>query len=341
MTFKKSTCNNCQYFLFVGSTRSPDLSVFPFKNFYKINDPENGRVTTPMSVRTDKCERLWLLDAAVQNISGNQLKANPGIYVFNAKTGQLIRSFNIPPTQWSKNSFFVNFVIDSDVHCEETYGYFADFNRFHLLVYDFRRNRSELKSHPFFSPDPLIHTSNDVLLNPMHQDNNGIYGLALAHYDTPNERDKLYFHPLAGTYEFSVETDLIKSSGDLKYHDVEVWKNKGAFTQSGTSAFDPQTKTLFFAELHTRKIGIVQLKNLNDTKMNMYHKYDFNLRSGVIVDLKVHMSELWVLVDDNSEIIMHKLSIPVLNMHSSANSNLFKFVFSNVALLFVIHFFLL
>lgn len=59
----------------------------------------------------DECDRLWVVDSGVTDILGKPEQIqSPSILIFNLKTNQLIRRFEIPSNQIKSDSFFVNIV---------------------------------------------------------------------------------------------------------------------------------------------------------------------------------------------------------------------------------------
>lgn len=253
------------------------------------------------------------MDSAVRNINKTQVKESPALYIFNLSTGQLIRHYSIPSSKLEQNTFFVNLVIDSSENaCDNTFAYIADFNTFHLLIYDFKKNESNLISHHYFNPDPLVFIPDDFMFNIEHRDLNGLYGLALVKH-LHEEPDRLYFHPLASRNEFSILTDKIKSN-KLEYKDVNVLKNKGENTEAGVSVYDEDSEAIFFAEINTRKIGCLNLDFMKGSPSinNVYERLDAHIPEGFIVDLNVFNSELWILVRHNSKISIYKEDITEL-----------------------------
>lgn len=252
-----------------------------------------------------------MLDSAVRSINGTQNKENPSIFIFNLSTGKLIRHYHIP--HWSDETFFVNFVTDSEKSengCDDTFAYFADFNSNSLLTYDFKANDSEVKRHHFFSPDPLIFIPDDYIYNIDQRDVNGIYGLALVK-NFHNESNRLYFHPLASRNEFSVPTNKLKLKHHLDYKDIKVYKNKGDNTEAGISVYDERSESIFFAEVHTKKIGCWNLDfaNANIPVRKVYNRLDAHIKEGYVIDLNIVESELWILVRHKSKISIYKENI--------------------------------
>lgn len=290
--------------------KSPEFEIYPQRSLYRIYQSGTGKIKTPISVRLDQCDRLWLLDAAVNNISGVQGKGPPALHLFNLATDHLIRSYVFPTSQWTYQSFFANLIVEShksETGCDETFAYIADFNRFHLVTYDFEKNSSYVKSHHFFNPDPLIFTPNEFIYNAQHQDLNGIYGLALAR-DEHNDTSRLYFHPLASLNEFSIPTELLKTDKGLSYNSIHVFENKGQNAESSVSVFDEEKRILLYAEVNTRKIGCWNLDFLkgNLSIDRFYSSLDLKIKDGFIVDISILGPELWLLVYHDSNIRVYK-----------------------------------
>lgn len=78
-------------------------SIRPYKKEEKIYSVYRPRV--------DSCDRLWLLDTGnLYDLENRQPVAKPKILIYNLKTDELVRKYELKPADYDENSDFFNIV---------------------------------------------------------------------------------------------------------------------------------------------------------------------------------------------------------------------------------------
>jgi hypothetical protein len=246
-------------FLPLNSPINKTSSLIPYPSWKANTLPESGQtpeenqIVSTFRVKVDACDRLWVMDTGLADILGEGKQVSPqAILVFDLKTDQLIRRYNLKPTDYKEDSFFANIVVDvSADKCDEAFAYLPDLGAYSLVVYSWSENDSWRVKHNFFHFDPLKGDFNVGGVNFQWTD--GVFGLALGPQQETGFRT-LYFHPLASTREFSVSTQVLKNktvaTDPHSYYLFKIEGNRGDLTQASASDFDEKSNVLFLTQLN-------------------------------------------------------------------------------------------
>lgn len=136
---------------------SPPLKPYPSWDSHRIEDRRVPDVISTFRVRADKCDRLWVLDTGLNDITGTnpQPLAPPTLVVYNLRDDTVMRKFAIPEDQRTQDSFFANIAVE-DYDCEDSYAYLGDLGGPGVVVYSWRINKSWLIKNDFFKHDEKV-----------------------------------------------------------------------------------------------------------------------------------------------------------------------------------------
>ena len=206
---------------------SPPLIPYPSLQQNTVGDCENG-LSTAYRLKADKCGRLWVLDTGTLGIGNTTQNLCPyAINIFDLRTNQRIRRYELRPEDTNANTFIANIAIDIGKSCEDTFAYVSDELGYGLIAYSFEQNKSWRFSHSYFFPDPLRGDFNIAGLN-FQWSEEGIFGITLSPMAADGFRT-LYFSPLASHREFTVSTKILRDETKVEesYHDFQYLPERG------------------------------------------------------------------------------------------------------------------
>ncbi|XP_053609466.1 protein yellow [Plodia interpunctella] len=305
------------------NSTSPKL--IPYPNWAAHSSGSDGKpseIISPFRIRADRCGRLWVLDnGKIGNREENVTKYRPAIIVYDLKTDNLLRKYNLPEDQVKEDSGFANIAVE-DFDCTKTYAYAGDVGKAGIVVYSWEANTSWRISHHFFSIDPLACDFNVKNLTFTWTD--AIFGMAIS---GPNEDgfSTLYFHPMSSFDEFSVSTEYLRNTS-VAESNFEAFKklgNRGPNAQSSVSFIDPKTKVLFYSLVNLDAVACWKTTNKDYLMENQGRIYMNNETMVYPTDIKVDYNDnLWILSNklpvwmysklDANEVNFRVFSAPVL-----------------------------
>ncbi|KAJ8982128.1 hypothetical protein NQ317_002854 [Molorchus minor] len=278
---------------------------------------EDNAIVSTFRVSADSCDRLWVIDTGVADILGGyKIIAPPAIVIFDLTTDKLIRRYNLKPEdQKADASFFANIIVDViPGKCDEAYAYIPDLGGYGLVVYSYAENDSWRIKHNYFHFDPI---QGDMTIGGVDiQWTDGIFGLALGPADETGDRT-VYFHALASTTEFSVNSSVLKNKtialDSLSYDLYKIEGNKGEKSQTSASVFDEKANVLLFTQLVKDGVACWNAnKTLNAQNVGMVAEDHENLI--FTNDIKVDSERnLWILSDKMPAFLYKKLNPEEIN----------------------------
>ncbi|CAH1995391.1 unnamed protein product [Acanthoscelides obtectus] len=220
--------------------------------------PPEDHVVSVFRAFVDSCDRLWVMETGLADILGIPHQVtSPAIVIFDLNTDKVIRRYQLKPEDIKgDDSFFANIVVDMQPgKCDEAFAYIPDLGGYGIVVYSYKDNDSWRVKHNFFHFDPL---QGDMTIGGVNfQWTDGVFGLALGNPEQNGDRT-VYFHPLASTMEFSVNSHVLKNktiaTDPHSYSLYKVEGSKGPKSQTSESTIDSKTGVMFFTQL--QKDGI-------------------------------------------------------------------------------------
>ncbi|VVC38830.1 Hypothetical protein CINCED_3A017841 [Cinara cedri] len=279
--------------------RSPLLVPYPNYEMNQLPSRRNSynRIINTVRVDVDECNRLWVIDMASANGTSY---SEPQLYVIDLITDQVIRQFTVTENlrRMDGTTWFTGLIVDSNPKsCNRAYAYVADIG-WGLLVYSFRDNKAWRMEHPYFYFDPLATVFNIGGVRMEWLD--GVFGLALSEQHQDGYRT-LYFHSLASTRMFSVNTRLLQTNSSVSetFDDYQRCGYRLASMQAASMAMDLSTGAIFYALVNQDAVGCwnprrYQKHSMNTTAVIAQDPVRLEFPSDIKVDSS---SNLWVISD--------------------------------------------
>ncbi|XP_046484185.1 protein yellow-like [Neodiprion pinetum] len=279
------------------TSESPLLNPYPSWEAHEYGNNSVPEIVSTFRIWADKCDRLWVLDMGVEDLTGTREQlVTPSLIIYDLTTDQLLRNYAIPSDQYPEKSHFGNVVVE-DAACNDSFAYLAELQGPGIIVYSWASNDSWLVEHHYFHPDPLAGNFNVSGLSFQWWD--GVVNLALA----PEEDgySTLYFHPLCSNAEFSVSTELLRDSvlatSSDSFHNFTVVGTRGINGQGAASYLDQTTGILFHALSIANAVSCWN-PGTSYSLTNVARVYADNTTLVFPADIKIdNHSNIWVLSD--------------------------------------------
>lgn len=119
--WKPGVASSLNYFI-MSDEKSPVFYPYPSWEVntlpeMPVNNSKNGnsrmklKIYSSFRLRIDECDRLWVIDSGLTDISSRFTQlAPPAIVIFDLHTDKLIKRFEIPKEYVKEDSFFSNIV---------------------------------------------------------------------------------------------------------------------------------------------------------------------------------------------------------------------------------------
>lgn len=114
--YKPGVASSLNY-IKLGSDKSAKLTPYPSWDFNFIKEETNNSLKDDSSIVSafrswvDGCDRLWVMDTGVANITGaRKAIAKPSLVIFDLKTDKLLRRYFLKDTDIKKSSYLINIV---------------------------------------------------------------------------------------------------------------------------------------------------------------------------------------------------------------------------------------
>lgn len=218
----------------------------------------DNHIVSVFRVKVDSCDRLWVMDTGLADILGEPKSVStPALVVYDLNTDTLLRRYTFKPTDMKEDSFFANVIVDVTADkCDSAFAYVPDLGGYGIVVYSWARNDSWRVKHNFFHFDPLKGDFNVGGINFQWTD--GVFGLALSKKQRDGYRT-LYFHPLASTKEFSVQTNILQNetlaTSPDSYYAFKIEGERGDLTQASASDIHEKSEVLFLTQLNRDSVA--------------------------------------------------------------------------------------
>ncbi|XP_023015262.2 L-dopachrome tautomerase yellow [Leptinotarsa decemlineata] len=292
--------------------KNPRLIPYPDWESNELGNCEKG-LSTVYRIKADKCDRLWVLDTGTFGIENTTQNPCPyALNVFDLRTNQRLRRYELRPEDTNTNTFIANIAVDLGDTCDDAFAYMSDELGYGLIAYSFRENKSWRFTHSYFLPDPLRGDYTIDKLN-FQWGEEGIFGMSL----TPPKADGfklLYFSPLASHREFVVSTQTLRNSSKVgnSWNEFYALAERGPNSHTTSRVMDDKGLQ-FFNLIDQNAIGCwnseMEYKSENH---GIVDKDDEELIFPA--DVKVDRNEnLWVISDRMSNFLLSSLNYNDIN----------------------------
>ncbi|CAH0713103.1 unnamed protein product, partial [Brenthis ino] len=229
--WKKGVPSSLNY-IYLNGSQSQHLSPYPSWGDAFVSDKaccikSNSTVVSTFRVHVDKCDRLWVVDNGVADMT-NELKqvTAPAILVFDLNKDTLIHRYVIDDEVLRDSSVLTSIVVDIvGRDCDDSYAYIPDMGSNALIVYSLKQNDAWRVENHYFHFDPHSGVYNVGGVNFYWSD--GISSAVLTPSKKAGFRD-LYFHPTSSTKQFRMSTKLLRDKHMPReniFSGVELSKN--------------------------------------------------------------------------------------------------------------------
>lgn len=292
--------------------KNPKLTPYPNWASNELGNCENG-LSTVYRMKADECGRLWILDTGTFGIGNTTQNPCPyALNIFDLRTNQRIRRYELRPEDTNRNTFIANIAVDLGSTCDDSHAYLSDELGYGLIVYSFKDNKSWRFSHSFFMPDPLRGDFNIDGLN-FQWGEEGIFGMSLSPRTELGDR-LLYFSPLASHREFVVSTRTLQNSSKVE----DSWKEFVPLDERGpnshtTSRVMDDNGMQFYNLIDQNAVGCWNSKTQYNRKNHGIVDKD-DVRLIFPADVKVDSNDnLWVISDRMSNFLIGSLDFDEIN----------------------------
>lgn len=150
--------------------------------------------------------------------------------------------------------------------CDDAYAYAINPDSNDLLVYSLKDDRSWIKTHSYFFPDPF---QMDYKIGELRfQWDDGLFGFALSELNKSGNR-KAYLHPMSGLHEFTVDTKLLRDPNARLQDQVKIIATRNATYQASATAYDEKSGVLFYSLVSKNGIGCWNTRKSPNMGLNM------------------------------------------------------------------------
>ncbi|XP_077301270.1 dopaminechrome tautomerase-like [Arctopsyche grandis] len=227
---------------------SPVLEAFPDWSWHDagIGQFNCSGLISVYRIRSDRCNRLWVLDSGVMDSIDNFMRVcPPKMIIFDMKTMQPLRVIRFPDELVRPNSLFTNLIIDetqSTASCDDAFVYISDTAAPGMIVYDGKTDNAWRITHAAMYPDPDF--SRYTIGEDQFELMDGIVGLGFS----PNQ-GKVYFQPLATDRTFSISTAALQRGPPAEGEELPIRLVGRKSSQGLGISVDPFSDTLFYSPL--------------------------------------------------------------------------------------------
>ncbi|XP_018901286.2 protein yellow-like [Bemisia tabaci] len=284
--------------------------LIPYPNL-RMHNLTSGVMTSVVSVRLDRCNRLWALDAGtVKGGDAQERRGATGVHVFDVETNRVLRSRFFELGDGFQEPQVATIVVDvTTADCNNAFAYVSDHRNCLLFVYSWRNDFWHKISHSFFHVDPtLVDFVDDGMRS--REARFGVYSLALSQVERDEFR-RLFFSPFASRVQFIVSTRVLRNKTiDVEREAIYEFKmmgNRSPFSQTTASTFDEETGVLFYTLTARNALGCWSYRKgdefIDSTQWSVKGRvHDFAHPIDVRVDKR---GSIWLLNNNYMDILLN------------------------------------
>nr|XP_026496508.1 L-dopachrome tautomerase yellow-f2-like [Vanessa tameamea] len=253
--WKKGVPSSLNYIYVNGSQNQP-LNPYPSWSEAFVSDKSccissNSTVVSTFRIHVDKCDRLWVVDNGVADMTKalKQITA-PAIVVFDLNNNRLIHRYVLEEDVLRDSSVLTSIVVDIiGKGCDNTYAYIPDMGSNALIVYSLGENEAWRVENHYFHFDPHSGVYNVGGVKFYWSD--GVSSAVLVPSKKTSSYRDLYFHPTSSTKQFRMSTRLLRdeSYGAENSFGVQVLGDRGPMSQATACDYDHSHNVIFYTQL--------------------------------------------------------------------------------------------
>ncbi|XP_022814209.1 L-dopachrome tautomerase yellow-f2-like isoform X2 [Spodoptera litura] len=298
-----------------------DAPLHPYPNWQEGCLAQNGSVVSNRTVvstfrvNVDKCDRLWVVDNGVSDMSMDVKQVTqPSVLVFNLKTDELIKKFVLDENVLRDSSVLTSIAVEIvGKNCAKSYAYITDMGSNAIIVYSMDDNDAWRVENHYFHFDPHAGVYKVGGIDFYWSD--GVSSGTLSQPKKDGYCD-LYLHPTSSTKQFRMSTRLLRNKDAPKediFNGVEIIGDRGPNSQATSCDIDPSTNVLFYTQVCKNGLGCWNLnKQFNDANTPLILS-DCNLMEFPN-DVKADREgNLWILSDRQSRFLYEAMDFDQVN----------------------------
>ncbi|XP_035435689.1 L-dopachrome tautomerase yellow-f2 isoform X2 [Spodoptera frugiperda] len=277
----------------------------------------NRTVVSTFRVNVDRCDRLWVVDNGVSDMSMDVKQVTqPSVLVFNLKTDELIKKFVLDENVLRDTSVLTSIAVEivgKNCACGKSYAYITDMGSNAIIVYSMDDDDAWRVENHYFHFDPHAGVYKVGGIDFYWSD-----GVSSGTLSQPKKNGycDLYLHPTSSTKQFRMSTRLLRDKDVPKediFNGVEIIGDRGPNSQATSCDIDPSTNVLFYTQVCKNGLGCWNLnKEFNDINTPLILS-DCNLMEFPN-DVKADREgNLWILSDRQSRFLYEAMDFDQVN----------------------------
>ncbi|CAH2232402.1 protein yellow-like [Pararge aegeria] len=308
-------------YIYLNGSQSQPLNPYPswgeaFVSKAACCISANSTVVSTFRVHVDRCDRLWVVDNGVADMTRELRQVTPpAILVFDLNTDKLVHRYEIKDELLRDSSVLTSIVVDTvGKGCEDVFAYIPDMGSNALLVYSLAQREAWRVEHHYFHFDPhaAVYKVGGVDFNW----SDGVSSAVLSPTRKASGFRELYFHPTSSTKQFRMSTKFLRDKNvpqDNIFSGVEVVGERGAKSQATACDLDPNSNVMFYTQLSKNGVSCWNMdKPLTEENVPLIISDCTVLEfpSDIKVD---HGGNLWILSNRQSRFIYESMDFSQVN----------------------------
>ncbi|CAH0590032.1 unnamed protein product [Chrysodeixis includens] len=308
---------------FVYLNETQDAPLHPYPNWEEGCLATNGSTTSNRTVvstfrvHVDRCNRLWVVDNGVTEMSKDVRQVTqPAILVFDLKTDALLKKYIFKDDVLREASVLTSIAVETvGKECAKgnSFAYITDMGSNAVLVYSMKDDDAWRVENHYFHFDPHAGVYKVGGIDFYWSD--GVSSCALSQPKKDGYSD-LYLHPTSSTKQFRMSTKLLRDKDTPKediFNGVEIIGDRGPRSQATACDIDPATNVLFYTQVCKNGLGCWNIDKPFNEENTPLILSDCNLMEFPN-DVKADREgNLWILSDRQSRFLYEAMDFEQVN----------------------------
>ncbi|XP_049700777.2 L-dopachrome tautomerase yellow-f2 [Helicoverpa armigera] len=316
--WKKGIPSSLNY-VYLNGTQDAPLHPYPNWNEGCLSSDgtvtSNRTVVSTFRVNVDKCDRLWVVDNGVSEMSTDVKQvSDPAVLVFDLNNDSLLKKHIFKEEVLADTSVLTSIAVEIvGKNCDEAYAYITDMGSNAIVVYSLKDDDAWRVENHYFHFDPHAGVYKVGGIDFYWSD--GVSSGALSQPKKDGYCD-LYLHPTSSTKQFRMSTKLLRDKDAPKediFNGVEIIGDRGPKTQATACDIDPATNVLFYTQVCKNGLGCWNLDKPFSRENTPLILSDCNLMEFPN-DVKADKDgNLWILSDRQSRFLYEAMDFGQVN----------------------------
>ncbi|KAJ6628025.1 L-dopachrome tautomerase yellow-f2 [Pseudolycoriella hygida] len=291
---------------------SPSLRPYPnfeMNELQPLQLADHTRIVSVYRTRVDDCGRLWFVCTGALEYNETIQIQRPSLWIIDMNTEKVVQRYEIPESIIEPGRGIISLNVDVDMKsCDNAYAYISDFLTQSLLVYSLKENHMWKFNHKYLQYD--LELTKYSLDGFKYQWFDGVFSVALGNRQKDGYRTA-YFHPMASTSEFAVNTKVLQNEKLSKRSDhgddFKKIGERGNLSQSALHDFHQRSGIIFFSQIARNAVSCWNSQKPCTPENNVIVDQN-DVTMNYPVDLNIDKEDnLWVLTNTLPRFIYGKL----------------------------------